>query len=297
MLLGVPPLRPGEERGGGEQPEEAPFVLGTAPDVEQRVGDVPQRSRRRLPVHGHRLTPAHRFRVHHRAVHQPEHRQHGDGGRPEQLAGPFADRREPWHADGDHRRHRREEDERREVQVEERRSSARQDPQVPPRGRFRLAQRERERPDGERHRGDVVEEPDQERLAPEQRAREERQARVGAERAQQRAQRIRVRHGDGREQDQVRPLGGAEGECQRRADQVVEQVLRLAELEREVLLRLPRRVPPMPQGGDGRYVLGKIGEGQVRGGPQRHHHRRRARAQEPGPQRVVFVGPVQGDAG
>src|SRR5438445_3672448 len=54
----------------------------------------------------------------------------------------------------------------------------------------------------------------------------------------------------------------------------------LPELEREVLLRLPGRVPPVPEGGNGGDVLRQIGEGQVGRGPERDRGRRRARRSE-----------------
>ena len=180
------------------------------------------------------------------------------------------------------------------MQVEQRDGGERERPERAPRGSLGLPQRERERPERQRHGREVVEEPDQERLAPEERAAEERKAGVGAEGPQKRTQRVGKSDGDEGEQDQVRPLRGPEGKRERRARQVVEQVLRLAEGEREVLTGLPGGVPPVPQGCHRRNVLGEIGEGQVVRGPERNDRRRGAGAQEPGPERVVFVGPVQG---
>src|SRR5256712_11272066 len=107
------------------------------------------------------------------------------------------------------------------------------------------------------------------RLAPEERASEQRQARVDAQRPQKRAQRVWIRDRDGGEQDEVRPLRASERERQRRAGQGVEQVLRLPELEGEVLLRRPGGVPTAPQGRQGGDVLRQIGEGQGAPGPER----------------------------
>jgi hypothetical protein len=119
-----------------------------------------------------------------------------------------------------------------------------------------LAHAECERPEQERQRGEVVEEPDQQRLAPEERRCEEGQPLVGAQRAQQRPQGERQARADEREQHQVRALRGPEGHGEQRAGEVVEQVLRLREREREVLLRLPGWIPEVAQRRDRRRVLG-----------------------------------------
>ena len=292
--VGLAPLRPGEQQRRREEREQRVFVLGATPDVEQRIGQIAQRRGGLLEGDGHRLVPAHRLRMHHRAAPQPQGAEHDDRGRPDELVRPLAHRPQPRQGHGCERGRRGEEDECGEMQIEERHRGQREQRQRPPRGRLRLAHRQRQRPERQGHRGQVVEEADEERLAPEERAGEEREAGVGLEGFEQRPQRIGEGDGDAGEQDQIGPLRRAERKRQQRAEQVIEQVLRLPEREREVLLRLPGGVEPVPQRPDGGHVLRQISEGQVRRGPEWQHGRGRADAQQPLPERMVLVGPAQG---
>ena len=294
LRVGLARLRPGEQQRRGDQRQQGVLVLGAAPDVEQRIGQVVQRRGGLLEGHRHRLAPAHRLRVHHRTAPQPQQAEHHHRHSPDQLPRPLAHRPQAGERDRGQRRRRGKEDEGRQVQVEERHRGQRQERQRPPRRGLCLADSQRQRPEQERHGREVVEEADEQRLAPEERAAEEREPGVGLQGPQQRPQRIGEGDGHAGEQHQIGALGGAERKGQHRAHQVIEEVLRLPEREREVLLRLPGGVEPVPQRPDGRHVLRQVGEGQVRRAPQRQHGGGGAEAQQPLPQRMVLIGPVQG---
>jgi hypothetical protein len=66
------PAGPGEQRRGGEEPEQTPLVLRAPPDIEQRRRQAAQRRIEVLEHHPPGRLPAHRLGIDHRAAHEEE---------------------------------------------------------------------------------------------------------------------------------------------------------------------------------------------------------------------------------
>jgi len=58
-------------------------------------------------------------------------------------------------------------------------------------------------------------------------------------------------------------------DVEQRGDEMVREILALAEREPVRVLGVPRRIEPVPQRRRGRDVLGQIGEWQIPTGPER----------------------------
>jgi hypothetical protein len=178
-----------------------------------------------------------------------------------------------------------EDDERREVEEEEREGEGREELGAAPRGLTRVVGDEREAVEQDRDRRDEAEQPLGERAVPEERRAEQAEALVVPEGTEERAKAVGEPEGSEREQDEVGSLGAAHEERQRRAHHVVEPVLRAPRaLDREELLRAPRRIPVVAQRGDHRHVLGQIGERQVARREERRSSSERAQPKEPRPE-------------
>ena len=118
-------------------------------------------------------------------------------------------------------------------------------------------------------------------MVPEQRAGEERQSLVAAERTKERAHRVRPGDRRRREEDEVRALRRAYDQRERSAREVIEEVLTLAERERVVLGNSPSGIVEVGERRDRRDVLGQIGERQERAREERQGVDERANEEKP----------------